>query len=48
MRQGLRTILELEPGFQVVGEAADREEAITRYNEFIIVQYIIKPPGERF
>jgi len=31
MRQGLRTILELEPGFQVVGEAADGEEAVSRY-----------------
>ena len=33
MRQGLRTILELEPGFQVVGEAADGEEAVNRYQE---------------
>ena len=33
MRQGLRTILELEPGFQVVGEAADGEEAVRRYND---------------
>lgn len=33
MRQGLRTILELEPGLQVVGEAADGEEAVGRYNE---------------
>jgi len=33
MRQGLRTILELEPGFQVVGEAADGEEALRRYND---------------
>lgn len=33
MRQGLRTILELEPDFQVVGEAADGEEAISRYHE---------------
>ena len=31
MRQGLRTILELEPGFQVVGEAADGEEAVSQY-----------------
>jgi two-component system response regulator DegU len=31
MRQGLRTILELEPGIQVVGEAANGEEAIIRY-----------------
>jgi two-component system, NarL family, response regulator DegU len=33
MRQGLHTILELEPGFQVVGEAADGEEAVSRYQE---------------
>ncbi len=33
MRQGLHTVLELEPGFQVVGEAADGEEAIQRYND---------------
>lgn len=28
MRQGLRTILELEDGFEVVGEAADGQEAV--------------------
>lgn len=33
MRQGLRTILELETGFEVVGEAANGEEAIQRFNE---------------
>jgi DNA-binding NarL/FixJ family response regulator len=33
MRQGLRTILELEPDVQVVGEAADGEEAVSRYHE---------------
>ena len=33
MRQGLHTVLELEPGFEVVGEAANGEEAIARYNE---------------
>lgn len=33
MRQGLRTILELEPGFQVVGEASNGEEAIKKYHE---------------
>src|SRR5579871_4389919 len=33
MRQGLHTILELEPGFEVIGEAADGEEAITRFGE---------------
>jgi DNA-binding NarL/FixJ family response regulator len=30
MRQGLRTILELEPGFAVVGEASDGQEAVER------------------
>jgi DNA-binding NarL/FixJ family response regulator len=33
MRQGLRTILELEVGFEVVGEAANGEEAIQRFDE---------------
>lgn len=33
MRQGLHTILELEPDFQVVGEATNGEEAIQRYYE---------------
>lgn len=33
MRQGLHTVLELEPGFLVVGEVANGEEAIERYNE---------------
>src|SRR5258708_40340817 len=28
MRQGLRTVLDLEPGFVVVGEAADGAEAV--------------------
>ena len=28
MRQGLKTILDLEPGFQVVGQAADGESGI--------------------
>jgi len=31
MRQGLHTILELEDGFQVVGEAVDGEDAIQQY-----------------
>jgi DNA-binding NarL/FixJ family response regulator len=30
MRQGLRTILELEDGFEVVGEAGDGQEAVDR------------------
>ncbi|WP_081838383.1 response regulator transcription factor [Thermogemmatispora carboxidivorans] len=33
MRQGLRTILDLEPGLEVVGEAANGEEAVRRYRE---------------
>lgn len=32
MRQGLHTVLELEPGFLVVDEAANGEEAIERYS----------------
>ena len=31
MRQGLHTVLELEDGFQVVGEAVDGEDAIQQY-----------------
>jgi DNA-binding NarL/FixJ family response regulator len=30
MRQGLRTILELEPGFAVVGEASDGQEGVAQ------------------
>jgi DNA-binding NarL/FixJ family response regulator len=30
MREGLRTVLELEPGFAVVGEASDGAEAVTQ------------------
>ena len=33
MRQGLRTILELEPGLEVVAEAADGEEAVRHYHK---------------
>ncbi len=33
MRQGLHTVLELEPGFQVVAEAVDGEQAVQRYTE---------------
>jgi len=32
MRQGLRTILELEPDFQVIEEAADGAEAVSQYH----------------
>ncbi|GHO83593.1 response regulator [Dictyobacter formicarum] len=31
MRQGLRTILELEPGMKVIGEAANGEDAVKHY-----------------
>lgn len=33
MRQGLRTILELEPDFQIVGEGANGEEGIKQYQD---------------
>jgi DNA-binding NarL/FixJ family response regulator len=33
MRQGLHTVLELEPGFQVVAEAEDGEQVCKRYAE---------------
>ncbi|HZU65847.1 MAG TPA: response regulator transcription factor [Ktedonobacteraceae bacterium] len=33
MREGLHTVLELEPGLEVVAEAANGEEAIQKYNE---------------
>src|SRR5713226_764363 len=33
MRQGLHTVLELEPGFQVVAEAENGEQAVQRYTE---------------
>jgi DNA-binding NarL/FixJ family response regulator len=33
MRQGLHTVLELEPAFQVVAEARDGEEAVKQYAE---------------
>jgi len=33
MRQGLHTVLELEPGFEVVAEAENGEQAVRRYME---------------
>ncbi len=33
MREGLRTLLELEPGLAVAGEASNGEEALARYAE---------------
>src|SRR5215831_13036497 len=39
MREGLHTILELEPGFQVVGEAADGEEAVSQYRRLRNLDY---------
>ena len=31
MREGLRTLLELEPGLRVVGEASQGQEALDQY-----------------
>jgi len=33
MRDGLRLLLELEDGIEVIGEAADGKEGVARYNE---------------
>lgn len=33
MREGLRTLLELEPGMRVIGEAANGQEALEQYAE---------------
>lgn len=35
MREGLRTLLELEPGLQVAGEAGNGQEAIDAYAHFL-------------
>jgi two-component system, NarL family, response regulator DegU len=36
MRMGLRTVLELEPGFQIIGEAANGEEAFNVYKDLYL------------
>lgn len=47
MRDGLRTLLELEDDFVVVGEAANGEEALARYAEHLptIVLMDVRMPG---
>jgi len=47
MRQGLRTLLELESGFEVVGEAGDGESALKLYEELQpdVILMDIRMPG---
>lgn len=47
MRQGLRTLLELETGFKIVGEAGDGESALKLYEELQpnVVLMDIRMPG---
>ena len=47
MRQGLRTLLELESGFEVVGEAGDGQSALNVYEELQpdVVLMDIRMPG---
>ncbi len=40
MREGLRTVLDLEPGFQVVGEAVDGADAV-RLAEHLLPQIVL-------
>jgi DNA-binding NarL/FixJ family response regulator len=49
MRQGLKTILDLEPGFRVVGEAADGEEGVRLALELRpdVVLMDVQMPGAR-
>ena len=47
MRQGLRTLLELEGGFEIVGEAGDGQAALDAYSELQpdVVLMDIRMPG---
>ncbi|HEY6459268.1 MAG TPA: response regulator transcription factor, partial [Polyangiaceae bacterium] len=46
VREGLRTFLELQDGIEVVGEAADGEEAVARATELtpdVILMDLVMP-----
>ena len=47
VRQGLRTILDLEEGIQVVGEAADGVEALKRIPDLLPVRALADGAGVR-